>query len=506
MMTFVLLAVAGFFAVGKSGDHAMFVDPSGRDFYLRGCGTLTCALEKAPDLLRHCGFNAIAQPADEMKDKGFVWTYNFNVARSFAGKGPEYVRKNGEGHIWPNVLHPDFEEYVRTFISKRIADKRNDPKLLGYFIDNELSFDLASDEEIERYFEVTTRTIRELDPNHLILGCRFMGGKITSNAKVWETCGRCCDVVSINIYPALDLYRRRIYVHDVYFGGDGHEIDVTDLLPKLSARAGKPVIVTEWSFPALDTPFPNLVGGGCRVDTQKERAAASALFARQLYSVKCSPGYIYFRWYDTDDWSKERTNYGLVSNAGVPYEPLVKAFAEVQGKFDKYFALPPPTPREWPALTNDFFRLTKALDHPGATPQWPDEVEIPREAFDTRPIVGRQAIAIRNRTDKSPRLFFRIKGDPQEDPQRWIMRYKPWPNDAIFLEDGRYFGFVALPQSDYTSVKLYKRKDGGVGSEVRLREGGSVGMGFLLWGVGTRADFEAEVAALRRDWRKATGL
>lgn len=496
----IVVAAAGFFAVGQDGGRALFTDPEGRPFYLRGCGTVDRALDRAPDLLRRCGFNAVAQPADEMKDKGFAWTYNFNVARRFSEQGKDYVRRNPSGHGWPNVLHPEFEGFVRRFVAERIADKRDDRMLLGYFIDNELAFDMASDEEIERYFEVTTRTIRELDPNHLILGCRFMGGKITSNAKVWETCGRFCDVVSVNIYPDLDLYRRRISVHDVYFGGDGRAIDVTDLLPKLSARAGKPVIVTEWSFPSLDTPFPNVKGGGCRVDTQRERAEASALFVRQLYSVKCSPGYFYFRWYDTDDWSAERTNYGLVTNAGKPYEPLVEAFAEVQGNFNKYFTLPPPAKREWPALGDDFFAHAAKLDLAGEPAQLPDGVEFPRSAFELRPIVGRNACAIRNKAGKSAKLFVRVAGMPQEDEQRWMKRYKAWPNDAIFLEDGTYFGFVALPQSDYTYVKLYRTRAGGVGSDIRVREDGTNGMGFFVWGRGTRTDYEKEVSLLKRAW------
>jgi hypothetical protein len=267
-MLAILLAAAGFFTVGTSGDRAMFFDPEGKEFYLRGCGTVDKVYEQAPALLRRCGFNAVAQPAPEMVGKGFAWTYNFNVGRRFMEKGKDYVRKNPQGHGFPNVMHPEFEPYVKDFIRRFIAGKKDDSTLLGYFIDNELAFDMASDEEIRRYFKVTSEAIRAQDPNHMLLGCRFMGGKITANALVWEECGKVCDVVSVNIYPKLDLYRRRIYVHDVYFGGDGRETEVTDILSKLSARCRRPVIVTEWRFPSLDTPHANIVGGGCRVDTQ----------------------------------------------------------------------------------------------------------------------------------------------------------------------------------------------------------------------------------------------
>lgn len=481
----------------------MFFDPDGRPFYLRGCGTVDKALDHAPELLKRCGFNAIAQPAPSMRGRGFAWTFNFNVGRRFMERGPDHVRRNKDGFGFPNVSHPDFERFVSDFVRKGVVDKRDDPTLLGYFMDNELAFDMAEPGEVERYFSVTARAIREADPNHMLLGCRFMGGRITSNAAVWEECGKACDVVSINIYPRIDLYRRRIYVHDVYFGGDGREVDVVDLLPKLSARCRRPVIVTEWSFPALDTPLPNLVGGGCRVDTQAERAEASALFVRQLYSAKCSPGYFYFRWYDCDSWSDERTNYGLVSDAGVPYAPLVGAFEEVQGKFETYFRLPPPSKREWPALARPFLDIASALDRPGEVPGWPERLEFPKEPFDVRPVRGRRAIAVCAKQGARPRPFLRVAdAAPVPDPQRWLARYKAWPNDACFMEDGCYFGFAAPPQSDYSSVKLYATKKGTVGSDVSMREGEGC-FGFVLWGRGDRAEYERELAELRRDWEQA---
>jgi len=496
-----ILAIAGFFTVGRVDDRAMFFDPEGHPFYLRGCGTVDKALDHAPELLMRCGFNAVAQPAQAMRGRGFAWTYNFNVGRRFMEKGPEFVRRNSGGHGFPNVSHPDFEKFVADFIRTNLGDKKDDPMLLGYFIDNELAFDMAEPWEIERYFAVTSRAIREVDPNHLLLGCRFMGGKITSNAKVWEECGKVCDVVSVNIYPMVDLYRRRIYVHDVYFGGDGREIDVVDLLPKLSARCKRPVIVTEWSFPALDTPLPNLVGGGCRVDTQDERARASALFILQLYSVKCMPGYFYFRWYDCDPWSEERTNYGLVSDEGVPYEPLVKAFEKVQGGFDYYFDKPPPKRREWPSLPRPFGELAARLARPGEVPSWPERVEFPLESFDSHPIGGRRAIAVWAKDGKRPSSHFRIKGTPIDDGQRWLMRYKPWPNDACFTEDGSFFGFAAPPQSDYASVKLYITKKGTVNSDISMRDGEGC-FGFVLWGRGGRREYECELDELRRDWNR----
>ncbi len=52
----------------------------------------------------------------------------------------------------------------------------------------------------ERYFAVTSRAIREADPNHLVLGARFAGTGGADPA-VWQVSGKYCDVVTFNCYP-----------------------------------------------------------------------------------------------------------------------------------------------------------------------------------------------------------------------------------------------------------------------------------------------------------------
>ena len=97
-----------------------------------------------------------------------------------------------------------------------------------------------------------------------------------------------------------------------------------------------------------------------------------------------------------------------------------------------------------------------------------------------------------------------VAGEPLADPQRWLMRYKPWPNDAAFMTNGMYYGFAAPPQSDYASVKIYVTRKGKINSDITLREGDG-SFAFLIWGRGGRREYERELARLRRDWERLAG-
>lgn len=55
--------------------------------------------------------------------------------------------------------------------------------------------------------------------------------------------------------------------------GNGHVRDrLTDYFMKAGGK--RPLMITEWSHPGLDTLCPSSDGAGMRVDTQKQRAMA----------------------------------------------------------------------------------------------------------------------------------------------------------------------------------------------------------------------------------------
>jgi hypothetical protein len=198
-----------------------------------------------------------------------------------------------------------------------------------------------------RYFEITTRTIRDMDPNHLILGSRFAG---TGGAHplVWEISGRYCDVVTFNAYPMVNLNDGQVYTSF----GKGGEL-VTHHFARYYDYVKRPMLITEWSFPALDSGLPCLHGAGQRFLTQAERTEATSLFARTMLALPFLLGYDYFMWVDEpalgiSDSFPEDSNYGLINEEGVPYSLITTMFKELHREVKRFRLMPPPAPRASP--------------------------------------------------------------------------------------------------------------------------------------------------------------
>ena len=359
------------------------------------------------------GFNFLSSSSSILLRRGFPHAHVINIGQDFATYGDEFdilPCDGGPCSGFPNVFHPLWPEYCRWRAEAVCAHDRDDPWTLGWYIDNELSwwgdkrqfktppesglFDAAARKapghparealeaflaergfagappaaptELKRefvrlcarkYFETATAAIHEADPNHLILGCRFAG--LSSAAPVvWEECGRFCDVASVNIYPMADLDRGVA----VDWPGPNAQL-ISDLLGARARMAGKPTIVTEWCFSALDSGLPCTHGAGQRFFTQKERAKATSIFASTLWAMPECAGYVYFMWCDQPAVGKngpqsENTNYGLVNADDEPYEEQVAALAALQCHPESSRAAEVPRPHEIvPPKAEDFAHL-----------------------------------------------------------------------------------------------------------------------------------------------------
>ncbi|GBC97911.1 hypothetical protein HRbin17_00406 [bacterium HR17] len=302
---------------------------------------------------------------------------------------------------FPDVFDPRFERFCDLRAKQRCAPNRNDPWLLGYFLDNELEWwgksgrpwgmaeeawkkppnrpckqalvqivgefyrndinafnsdfgtKFSSFEELlhsqeptqpltergqkvlmafvreaaERYFRITAQAIKKHDPNHLNLGCRFAWD---APEPAWEMAGKYCDVVTVNLYPCIDLER-------------GVVLAIEEHLRKRYEICKKPIIVTEWSFPALDAkdsqgrPLPCKHGAGMRVDTQEQKARCYAIMQRTLFSLPFVVGSHYFMWVDEpalgiSSTFPEDSNYGLVNEADEPYPELTAMATKVNAQ------------------------------------------------------------------------------------------------------------------------------------------------------------------------------
>lgn len=164
----------------------------------------------------------------------------------------------------------------------------------------------------ERYFRACYEALKGADPHHLAMGCRFAG---RAPEPVLAAAGRYTDVFTINTYPRIDLDRRRLL---------GVQRQFRDYYTKV----GKPFVITEWSFPALDSGLPCKHGAGMRVDTQAQKARCYQIFATAMSTLPFMVGYHYFMWVDEpeqgiSDTFPEDSNYGLVDVNDTPYEKLV---------------------------------------------------------------------------------------------------------------------------------------------------------------------------------------
>ena len=330
--------------------------------------------------LKLWGFNMLGGGSDSnLKYRGLFHAFTLAMGETVCRDGvPDefFICPNERRPCtsFPNVFHPGFGKWCDHVAKKKCAPNRDDPWLFGYFIDNELAWwgrgmlDVGLYDAVaklpeshsarraqksflagrnidggeasvqdkldflrlaaERYFAATTASIRRFDPNHLVLGARFAGIR-GAHPVVWEVAGKYCDVVTLNCYPWADLDR-----NVVRMGRSPDSERLCDAFGKLHGRTGRPFLVTEWSFPALDTGRPCSHGAGQRFRTQALRAQASELFVKTLLSLPYVLGYDYFMWVDQpaaglSDAFPEDCNYGLLSETGVPYPELTSTFARL---------------------------------------------------------------------------------------------------------------------------------------------------------------------------------
>lgn len=154
-----------------------------------------------------------------------------------------------------------------------------------------------------RYFQVCHDAIRKYDQNHLILGCRFA---FKPADEVLRACVGYVDVISINNYnmePPLEDFRR---VNEI---------------------TGLPVMLTEFSFKAMDSGLPNTRGAGSPLRTQGERADQLESYTRKLISEPYIVGYHWFQYFDQPAEGRfdgENSNFGLVNIEDEPWTILVE--------------------------------------------------------------------------------------------------------------------------------------------------------------------------------------
>jgi hypothetical protein len=312
--------------------------------------------------LRDLGFNLLANWSElpegpDIPEMPYVvelgLMQEFGKSLGIAQMG--YGHHKYEGEVMP-VFHPGFPAFCRDWVATHCTDLKDDPWLLGYFSDNELPLtedvlvkylalpegnvnraatihwlrnrNLPTDPEhitrelrlefleyiIRTYFRIVAEAIDTVDPNHLLLGCRFLGRDAHLPA-LWRGASEHVDVISLNLYGIWTPDRERM---DTW-----------------ARHGGKPFIITEWYSKGMDTGMPNKGGAGWIVKTQADRGRHYEHFTLALLRHPACVGWHWFKYMDNDptdataDSSNRDANKGFVSNRYLPYEDLTRSMQAI---------------------------------------------------------------------------------------------------------------------------------------------------------------------------------
>ncbi|MCX8064968.1 MAG: beta-galactosidase [Candidatus Hydrogenedentes bacterium] len=280
--------------------------------------------------------------------------------------------KNAPGYWGPiyDVFDPSFEEIVKKNIRDAVAPYKDNPYCIGYFVDNELSWDgiwrgsvngeidqpakktllnmlknkyntiqnlnqawgtnfsswdelktpekenekVISDKKefittfAERYFSTVANAVKTHAPNQLYMGCRFAG---FPDEEIWKSANKYADVVSVN------MYRKEVPSNHPRY-------EITD----------KPIIIGEFHFGATDRGMfhPGLIA----CENQKVRAEQ---YEKYIITMATNPLYVGCHWFQWADqpitgryFDGENYNIGLVDITNRPYEELTKKASKINKK------------------------------------------------------------------------------------------------------------------------------------------------------------------------------
>jgi hypothetical protein len=361
----------GFFHTAYARDRWWLVTPDGRPFYANGIDHVT----PDPDVDRqtgrcpYCDAIAAAYPSLDAWSAATVtrlqaWGFDTLGAWSdvdrLGGAMPYTVLLDmAGGDDW---FAPAFEARARAIAASAVAPRRDDPNLVGWYLDSELRFgpdwrgssQLVDDylalppgapgrivaerhagdpagflrALVKRYFDVTTRAVRAQDRNHLILGTKMIT-QLTPRV-VLRVARKYVDVLTLDDYtllPGLD---------DAIQGVWGPFVPRTPSLDAFYAVARKPIMVAEYSFRAADAGVPNSWPPIFPVyATQQDRADAYAAYVRALHAAPCVVGDFWFEFVDEPPGGRfdtEDSNFGVVSTADVPWATLVDRMTAVHAE------------------------------------------------------------------------------------------------------------------------------------------------------------------------------
>jgi hypothetical protein len=254
-----------------------------------------------------------------------------------------YLRYQGVPTVFglQDIYGPDYESRIEEGVKNSTENAKNDPYLIGYFLQNEPSWLeqeprvcelILSGEDMplkkaltdwlaggdtparreqfvhntfRRHIETMTRYMKKYDPNHLSLGIRF-GHSAVPHPEILSICKDYVDVFSFNTYRLMPNM---------------------DYLNEVAAKTGLPLIDGEFHFGTIDR---GMATGLVQVSNQQERAGAMRYFMENAFSNPNLIGLAWFQYTDQGFLGRgdgERYNIGLIDVTDRPY-PIVEGLRQ----------------------------------------------------------------------------------------------------------------------------------------------------------------------------------
>jgi hypothetical protein len=386
----------GFFHTEQLGGRWWLVTPAGYAFF--GLGVRKVPQDGSADRFRAWGMNCAYTGGERppTADDNFPYMLNLRFIRQAPRKLP--VTRRAGLPPWLNyydVFDPEWVTKCEEYAESHLKPHANDPLMVGYWIDNEPSFEgwyeaathtdtdaparkafveiarayyAAQPDELvkdwaaynvksiedlykvqgdppsipklseawqvaiaEETFSTIRRITREVDPNHLNLGVRMMSSAPPLPG-VLAAMGENVDVVSMNLYSVpADRLLTQIFT----------------VVPIMHQLTGKPIMTSEFSYRGGDTLCPNTVGAPPTVPTQTDRGIGYLSYVSAAASL---PFFVGVNWYTYNDddplraWHEyaEDCNFGIVDAQERPYAALVESMRLTNSAIYELAANPKP--------------------------------------------------------------------------------------------------------------------------------------------------------------------
>ncbi|MEE9461435.1 MAG: beta-galactosidase [Bacteroidales bacterium] len=239
----------------------------------------------------------------------------------------KYKDINDLNEAWTST----FGSYLYDSFNDILNDK---PEPLEW--DDPLFIDFTAFERImmEEYITYTYDLVRELDPHHLLISNRLNLGPMMCLHRTIDLWSR-YDVICVNVYP-----------QNLFIGYSKGELEILDWIHE---KTGKPLIIGEWSVPAMDSelydfgkdPYDRPLDWSWPqvMKNQSERGEAYRTCMMQLASKPYMIGAGWFKVLDVNSTSR-RANRGLINSEHRVYSEMTGAVSSTNNEIKEKLNLP----------------------------------------------------------------------------------------------------------------------------------------------------------------------